>query len=74
MQQIVLFTASHRKPYVKSFKIGNLLINRFAIDEDENFEILKILQLDYVNVLTRFGKNCFRALGSSHIVSRFSRI
>ena len=74
MQQIVLFTESSRKPWKKSFKIGNLLMNRFAIDEDENSETLKILDLDYGKVLTRLEENCFRSLGSSHIVSQSSRI
>ena len=46
MQQIVLFIEPQ---YHKSFtpsKIGNLFTNRFAIDEDECNELLKIYYLE----------------------------
>ena len=45
-QKIVLFIEPAAVEFYKPSKIGNLLINRFAIDEDAKNEILKIYQLD----------------------------
>ena len=45
MQNIVLFIAPATSTYNVPSKIGNLFINRFAINEEENSEILKILEL-----------------------------
>ena len=36
-------------------KIGKLFMNRFAIDEDASFEILKIVEIDIRNI-TDLGK------------------
>ena len=47
MQQIVLFIESNSSPYIKNSEIGNKFINRFAIEEDGNSEVLKILELDF---------------------------
>ena len=41
-QKIVLFIEPEYEAYIKSSKIGNLFLNRFAIDEDAKNEILKI--------------------------------
>ena len=46
-QKIVLFIEPASKPCRKPSKIGNLFMNRFAIDEDAENEILKIYQLEY---------------------------
>ena len=46
-QKIVLFIEPTEEPYEKPSKIGNLFMNRFAIDEDAKNEILKIYQLEY---------------------------
>ena len=41
-QKIVLFIEPAYHTYEKPSKIGNLFMNRFAIDEDAKNEILKI--------------------------------
>ena len=46
-QKIVLFIEPSAKAWITSSKIGNLFMNRFAIDEDAKNEILKIYQLEY---------------------------
>ena len=48
-QKIVLFIepANEVELYYTPCKIGNLFLNRFAIEEDAKNEILKIYQLDY---------------------------
>ena len=45
-QKIVLFIEPAFYAYHKPSKIGNLFMNRFAIDEDANHEILKIYHLE----------------------------
>ena len=44
-QKIVLFIEPAEFAWTTSSKIGNLFMNRFAIDEDANHEILKICYL-----------------------------
>ena len=46
MQSIILFIEHNNQPFETLEKIGNLFVNRFAIDEDGRFEILKIFQLE----------------------------
>ena len=46
MQKIVLFIEPAEDAWSKPSKIGNLFMNRFAIDEDAKNEILKIYQLE----------------------------
>ena len=46
MQGIVLFIEPHDDAFHTPFKIGNLFMNRFAIDEDAGFEILNVLELE----------------------------
>ena len=45
-QNIVLFIEKAKKVFYTPSKIGNLFMNRFAIDEDAQSEILKIYQLE----------------------------
>ena len=45
-QKIVLFIESAHGAYAVPSQIGNLFMNRFAIDEDTQHEILKIYQLE----------------------------
>ena len=45
-QKIVLFIEQAQRPWQTHSKIGNLFMNRFAIDEDAYHEILKIYQLE----------------------------
>ena len=54
MQKIVLFIEPQKEKYDTPLKIGNLFMNRFAIDEDGCHGILKIYYLqnsvqDYKN-------------------------
>ena len=45
MQKIVLFIELSDDTFQTPSKIGHLFTNRFAIDEDASFEILKIFHL-----------------------------
>ena len=45
-QKIVLFIEPALEAWSTPSKIGNLFVNRFAIDEDANHEILKIYQFE----------------------------
>ena len=45
-QKIVFFIEPAAEGWSKPSKIGNLFMNRFAIDEDAKNEILKIYQLE----------------------------
>ena len=45
-QKIVLFIEPAEKAWSKPSKIGNLFMNRLAIDEDAKNEILKIYKLE----------------------------
>ena len=46
MQGIILFIEPNDDAFYTSSKIGHLFMNRFAIDEDAGFEILKVLELE----------------------------
>ena len=46
MQIIILFIEPNSEPFETLGKIGNLFVNRFAIEEDGQFEVLKIFQLE----------------------------
>ena len=46
MQKIVLFIEPSEESWQTPLKIGNLFMNRFAIDEDAASEILKIFELE----------------------------
>ena len=46
MQGIVLFIEPHDDAFHTPFKIGHLFMNRFTIDENAGFEILKVLELE----------------------------
>ena len=46
MQKIVLFIDPAQSEWSTPSKIGNLLMNRFTIDEDANFETVKIFNLE----------------------------
>ena len=46
MQKIVLFIDSSEYAWRTPLKIGNLFINRFAVDEEAASEILKIFELE----------------------------
>ena len=44
-QKIVLFLEPSDHAFNTPLKIGHLFMNRFAIDEDASFEIVKVLEL-----------------------------
>ena len=46
MQKIVLFIEPSEEAWRTPLKIGNLFMNRFAVDEDLAYEISKIFELD----------------------------
>ena len=45
MHKIVLFIQPSKDAWRTPWEIGNLFMNRFAVDEDSAFEILKIFEL-----------------------------
>ena len=45
-QKIVLFIEPTDDAFYTPSKIGHLFMNRFAIDEDPGFEIVKVLELE----------------------------
>ena len=45
MQKIILFVEPSDNAYETPVKIGNLFMNRFAVEEDASVEILKIFEL-----------------------------
>ena len=45
-QKIVIFIEPNDEAFITPFKLGNLFMNRFAIDEAEGYEILKICELE----------------------------
>ena len=45
MQKIVLFIEPNEHAFETPLKIGNLFTNRFTVDEDAAFELLKICEL-----------------------------
>ena len=47
MHKIVIFIEPKYAAYEKPTKIGNIFMNRFAIDEEAEIEILKICYLEY---------------------------
>ena len=44
MQKIVLFIEPNEDAFMTPLKIGNLFLNRFAVEEDAAFEVLKIFE------------------------------
>ena len=45
MQKIILFVEPNEDAFYTPAKIGNIFMNRFAVDEDASSEILKIFEL-----------------------------
>ena len=46
MQKIVLFIEPSEEAWQTPLKIGNLFLNRFAVEEDEASEVLKIFEFE----------------------------
>ena len=55
-QKIILFIDPPSFSHGKPSKIGNLFMNRFAIEEDAKNEILKMYQLEYNFFDLRWGR------------------
>ena len=55
-QKIILFIDPPSFSHGKPSKIGNLFMNRFAIEEDAKNEILKMYQLEYKFFDLRWGR------------------
>ena len=49
MHKIVLFIEPNDDAFSTPFKIGHLYMNRFSIEEEANFEIVKIFELGRVS-------------------------
>ena len=45
-QKIVLFIEANDEAFYTPSKIGHLFMNRFVVDEDPGFEIVKVLELE----------------------------
>ena len=73
MQKIVLFIEPSSKAFQKPTKIGNLFMNRFAIDEDASSEILKIFELEKFSWKRSTTFNYERVLkGMDHFIRYFA--
>ena len=57
MQKIVLFIEPSGHAFETPLKIGNLFMNRFAVDEDGASEILKIFELDKTSFKMAYPDN-----------------
>ena len=55
MHEIVFLIEPFDEKYMTNEKIGNIFMNRFAIDEDAAFEILKIFELQKTSEHMSFG-------------------
>ena len=63
MQKIVLFIEPTEDAWGTPFKIGNLFMNRFAVDEDAASEILKIYELEGMDLIIKIDNLvCFRIM------------
>ena len=49
MQKIVLFIEPNDDAFLTPFKSGHLFMNRFTIEEEANFEIVKIFELGKIS-------------------------
>ena len=56
-QKIVLFIEPFDDAFRTPLKIGNLFMNRFAVDEDAASEILKIFELEKTSLEMSYPKH-----------------
>ena len=56
-QKIVLFIEPNDDAFFTPSKIGHLFMNRFAVDEDPGFEILKVLELEKTSVAMSYPED-----------------
>ena len=65
MQKVILFIEPIDEEYLTPVKIGNIFMNRFAIDEDASSEILNIFELAKTSMSmslpeeSKYDKSCY---------------
>ena len=70
MQKFALFIEPFDEAWFTPLKIGNLFMNRFAVDEDAAFEILKIFELEkYSNNMYDEQKGMDLIIKNDYLVS-----
>ena len=57
MQKIVLFIEPFDELWMTPLKIGNLFMNRFAVEEDAASEVLKIFELEKISFEMSYPKH-----------------
>ena len=61
MQKIVLFIEPSDDAWRTPLKIGNLFMNRFAVDEDAAFEVMKIFELEKTSFeMSKLSQSTFK--------------
>ena len=55
MQNLVVFMEPHEAAYETPLKGGNMILNRFSIDEDAAFELSGVNSLEESSYDTRYG-------------------
>ena len=50
MHNVILFAEAFKETWCTPLKIGDLLFNRFGVDEDAAFEMLGVYQLEKTSV------------------------
>ena len=75
MQKIVLFIEPNHAAWNDHSQIGNLFMNRIAIEEDGNAEILKVYYLEYTSYCYFNGQLVFNSgAGKCLILPRYEII
>ena len=57
MQKIILFIEPNEDAWFTPAKIGDLFMNRFAVDEDTAFEVINVLELGKTSAKMSFPNN-----------------
>ena len=70
MHKIVLFIESNHAAFETPEKIGHLIMNRFAVDEDASFEIFNIHELGKATVKMYWKKHPEYASKGMGLVTR----
>ena len=68
MQKIVLFIEPNDRTYRTPFKSGHLFMNRFSIEEEANFEIVKILELGKLSRIMGTGDETQKGMSLSKLI------
>ena len=78
MQKMVLFIEqlSSWLPTIHAYetpvKIGNLFMNRFAIDENDSSEVLNIFELEKCSKFYKMSKEVRKQKGMDLIIKKFA--